>query len=373
VGLNRRLAHEMARVGADRWEVTAVAPTRFQGTRDLRPVELKLAEHEPCPVVPVRAYLTSQVHCFWYGTGLKRLMSRPWDMVHCWEEPYVVAGWQVAHSAPPRTRVAIVTAQNWSKSYPPPFGWIERSNIRRSSGWIAFGRTIHDALKDRAGYGERPGRIIPMGVDTELFQPAPATGRAVRERLGWKLSGPPVVGYLGRFVPEKGVRLLMTALDRVATPWRALFVGAGPLEPELRAWAAKHSDSVRVCSNVRHDEVPNYLNAMDMLCAPSQTTPRWREQFGRMLIEGFACGLPVIGSDSGEIPFVLGKEGVVVSESDVDAWANRVGGLLDSPDRRRELGLIGRARSLQEFAWPVVARHHLEFFDQLCDSPRPAR
>jgi glycosyltransferase involved in cell wall biosynthesis len=60
---------------------------------------------------------------------------------------------------------------------------------------------------------------------------------------------------------------------------------------------------------VAHDEVPAYLNAMDLLCAPSLTTPSWREQLGRMVVEALACGVPVISSDSGELPFVVADAG----------------------------------------------------------------
>jgi glycosyltransferase involved in cell wall biosynthesis len=104
---------------------------------------------------------------------------------------------------------------------------------------------------------------------------------------------------------------------------------------------------------------------MDMLCAPSQTTPRWREQFGRMLIEAFASGLPVIGSDSGEIPHVLGDAGVIVGESNAADWRTAIGELLDSPARRKTLSAGGLDRARTHFAWPVVARQHLEFFDEL--------
>ena len=132
-------------------------------------------------------------------------------------------------------------------------------------------------------------------------------------RLGWS-DGTPVVGFLGRLVPEKGVELLTTVLDRVTTPWRALIVGSGPLEEMVSAWGRRHPDRVRVITTVQHDEVPAYLNAMDVLCAPSQTTPRWREQFGRMLIEAFASGVAVIASTSGEIPYVVADAGVLVPE-----------------------------------------------------------
>jgi glycosyltransferase involved in cell wall biosynthesis len=166
-------------------------------------------------------------------------------------------------------------------------------------------------------------------------------------------------------VPEKGLRLLTRVLDRLPVPWRALLVGGGPLDAELRAWAARHAGRARVVTGVAHDQVPAYLNAMDLLCAPSQTTPRWREQFGRMLIEAFACGVPVVGSDSGEIPHVLDGAGRVVGEADEDGWAAAVAELLDSPERRAELAARGLDRARAEFAWPVVARKHLDFFGQL--------
>lgn len=153
----------------------------------------------------------------------------------------------------------------------------------------------------------------------------------------------------------------MRVLNTLQTPWRALFVGTGPMEAPLRAWAKRYPDSVRICTHVKHNEVPQYLNAMDVLCAPSQTMPNWREQFGRMLIEAFACGVPVIGSDSGEIPHVIQDAGVVVGEKDEQGWAIAISDLLNSPSRRQELASIGLHRAHTVYAWSVVARLHLEF------------
>ena len=81
------------------------------------------------------------------------------------------------------------------------------------------------------------------------------------------------------------------------------------MEAELKQWAAPYGDRVRILTNVKHDDVPGYLNVMDLVAAPSQTTKQWREQFGRMLIEAFACGVCVVASDSGEIPYVVGRCG----------------------------------------------------------------
>jgi glycosyltransferase involved in cell wall biosynthesis len=111
--------------------------------------------------------------------------------------------------------------------------------------------------------------------------------------------------------------------------------------------------------------VPQWLNAMDMLCAPSLTSGRWREQFGRMLIEAFACGVPVVASSSGEIPFVVGDAGLVVPEGDALRWREAIGSLLVDESARRRLAERGRRRAVAEYDWTSVADRHAAFFDEL--------
>jgi glycosyltransferase involved in cell wall biosynthesis len=367
VGLNRRLAHEMARVGEGRWEVTAVAPNFLHG--DLRPITLVVAPDEPCRVEGVPARLTQKIHVMLYGRRLRRLLKdEPWDLVHCWQEPYVLSGGQIARWTPRQIPLVYYTCQNIAKRLPPPFSIIERRNLERCTAWIAMGRTVAEAQNSRGiGYERRPYRVITPGVDLDHFRHDPGAGATVRRSLGWSDSGPPVVGYLGRLVPEKGMNLLRKSLDTIDSPWRALFVGTGPMEGELRAWAERYGDRVIIATDVTHDRVAAYLNAMDMLAAPSQTTPAWREQFGRMLIEAFACGVPVVASDSGEIPHVVADAGVIVGEQDTDGWRESLAALIDSPSRRADLRARGLDRVRAEFAWPIIARRHLEFFEELLD------
>jgi glycosyltransferase involved in cell wall biosynthesis len=363
VALNRRLPHELARVSHGRWEVTVAPPTFVYG--DLRPIPLESFPDETSRLAPVRAHWTNRPHVMFYGRSLRRLLAEPWDVVHCWEEPFVVAGGQVARWTR-SARLIYYTFQNLAKRYPPPFGWLERYAIRKSAGWIAAGHAVEKTLLGRSGYADRPHRIIPPGVDVDAYRPSAADGKEIRRALGWSDSGPPVLGYLGRFVPEKGLHLLTAALDAQRIPWRALFVGGGKLEQDLRTWAAKYADDrVRIVTGVPHDVVPRYLNAMDVLAAPSQTTAHWREQFGRMLIEAMACGVPVVGSDSGEIPFVVGDAGEVVAEADLGAWTQVLGQLFDNASRRSELAERGRERAQQVFSWAVIARAHLDFFEHL--------
>jgi len=362
VGTNRALARELAAAGAGEWEVAAAAPASFPG--DLGPLRL-----EPLPgerVEPLRVHGAGRTHTMAYGRGLRALLRRGWDVVHCWEEPFVLAGGQVAAWTPREAKLVFATFQNLPKRYPPPFGRVERFAMRRAAGWIAFGETVEEALRDRTGYAGLPRRVIAPGVDTARFRPDPEAGARARAALGWK-EGPPVVGYLGRFVPEKGVETLMRALDGCTEPWRALFVGGGRMEGEMRAWAARQGGRARIVTGVPHERVPEQLNAMDLLCAPSRTTPRWKEQLGRMLTEAMACGVPVVGSDSGEIPRVVADAGVTAAETDTGAWSRAIDALLADPARRGGLAARGRRRVEAEYALPAVARRHLDFFRELAD------
>ena len=364
VALNRRLAVEMARAGGGEWEVTAAAPRFFRG--DLRPIRLERDGADAgLELVELGAHLTRFPHLFLYGPELRRLARRRWDVLHCWEEPFVLAAAEVAALAGDGARLVFSTYQNLPKRYPPPFGALERRNLRRAAGWVAGGRTAVEVLAERPGYRDRPFAQIPMGVDLDVFRPDAPAGAAIRERLGWGGDGPPVLGFMGRFVPEKGCALMVRALEGVSGPWRALLVGDGPLRPELERWANRHPERVRVLPSVRHDEVPAHLNAMDVVCVPSQTTPLWKEQFGRALIEAFACGRAVLASDSGEIPHTAGPAAELLPEADTGAWSAAVERLRDDGARRRELGELALDRARRHFAWPVVARQHLDFFRRL--------
>ena len=359
VDLNRRLAQELAATGD--WDVTVVGPKRFRGDFGWHTLEPRISEGYS--VVPVPVHFSRRVHTMLYGRELARLLRQPWDLVHCWEEPYVASAAQVAFLARRDTPVVFATFQNIAKRYPPPFSWIERYTMARAAGIIAFGRTVFDVVASRTPLST-PIREISPGVDVVHFKPDPRARAQVLAKYGWN-DGMPVVGFVGRFVEEKGCPFLMNVLDRLQDPWRALFIGAGPLESDLRAWTRGYGDRVAIETTVRHDDVQAYLNAMDVLCAPSQTTPSWREQFGRMLIEGFACGIPVVASDSGEIPNVIGDAGLVVPEGDVDGWTQAVARLIADPALRADLAHRGRERAVSRFAWPVVARQHLDFFEEL--------
>ena len=149
-----------------------------------------------------------------------------------------------------------------------------------------------------------------------------------------------------------------------ASGWIAFGQTVHDTQQPKAIYAAKPS-RMHVATGVTPDGVPAHLSAMDVLCAPSETTARWREQFGRMLIEAMACGVPVAASRSGEIPHVIGDAGALLPEREPAAWTRALDDLLGAPERRRELSARGLTRVHEQFALPVAARSHLAFIEEL--------
>src|SRR5205085_2469718 len=98
---------------------------------DLRPVPLEPLEGEPYRLEPVPTRFSRVPHVFVYGRRLRRLLREPWDVVHAWEEPYILAGGQVARGTRPGATLVYSSFQNQPKRYPPPFRWVERYCLAR--------------------------------------------------------------------------------------------------------------------------------------------------------------------------------------------------------------------------------------------------
>ncbi|BCA66184.1 hypothetical protein SHINM1_017860 [Fluviibacter phosphoraccumulans] len=156
------------------------------------------------------------------------------------------------------------------------------------------------------------------GVDTGLFKEA---AQQIQTRpSAWEVNPTQrVIGFVGRFVPEKGVLDLLQALGPLGADYVLVCIGGGPQEIELR----EHAQSLGVAKQLRilppmpASALAEHIAAMDVLALPSHTEQFWKEQYGRVLVEAMAAGVPVIGSDSGAIPYVIGDARRVFAEGDI--------------------------------------------------------
>ncbi|MCB0064003.1 MAG: glycosyltransferase family 4 protein, partial [Caldilineaceae bacterium] len=108
-----------------------------------------------------------------------------------------------------------------------------------------------------------------------------------------------------------------------------------------------------------------FYRTLDLFVLPSRTRPNWKEQFGRVLIEAMACAVCVVGSDSGEIPHVIGEAGVIFPEDDLAVLRQQLQALLDDVDRRYHLGAAGRTRVLHHYTMASVAEATVHAYDWL--------
>src|SRR5262249_15070516 len=93
VALNRRIAHEILRESQGRWQVTVVAPEEMKG--DLRPTPFEPIREELVRVEVVPVHWPEHIHFMLWGRRLKQILAEPWDLIHVWEEPYIVPGAQI--------------------------------------------------------------------------------------------------------------------------------------------------------------------------------------------------------------------------------------------------------------------------------------
>jgi glycosyltransferase involved in cell wall biosynthesis len=167
-----------------------------------------------------------------------------------------------------------------------------------------------------------------------------------------------VIGFAGSVIERKGWRVVVGALRRLPSEFRLLVAGDGPQLSELRQLAASGELAGRVfpVGLLPKERLWGFYRALDCLAVPSQTTQRWKEQFGGVIADGLVMGLPIVGSSSGAIPEVMGPAGIVVAEGDVDELARALRRVRDDAGLRARLSDAGPPRFSQEFAIPAYAR-----------------
>ena len=292
---------------------------------------------------------------------IKALREHKPHLVDLGHEPYSVAGAEVLTLCrwfAPNVPVVMQANQNIHHNYPPPFSWFEQRAFKRVAAAYGCSESVCEVL--RAKGFVKPAPVVPFGVDTEAFRP--------RSR---KHSRQPLtIGYIGRMLPGKGLNVLADALATIKDEaWQLLIVGDGSERKtfEQRLGAAGLGERAEFTGAVNFAEVPEYFQRLDVMVIPTETTKRIREQFGRVIVEAMASGVPVIGSTCGAIPEVIGDAGLIFPEGDAAALAGDLRRMLRDEDLRTRLAEAGLAR-VEQYSWNQVAGKTYELFRQVLSS-----
>ena len=325
-------------------------------------LEVDAAPDDLFPVRTARSHFSKHIQLFAYDprpiiAALREHRPHLIDMSH---EPYSVAAAEIltlCNWYVPLVPIVMQTNQNIRHNYPPPFCWLEQRAFRRVAAAYACSETVVEVL--RAKGFRKPAPIIPFGVNTEAFRRRPAGGE--------RSAGPLTIGYIGRMLPGKGLNVLADALARIQDEaWRLLVVGDGserePFEQRLRAAGLR--ERAEFTGAVNFARMPEYFHRVDVMIIPTETTKRIREQFGRVIVEAMASGVPVIGSTCGAIPEVIGEAGLIFPEGDAAALAGALRRMLADEDLRKRLAIAGLAR-VGQYSWEQVAEKTYELYRQV--------
>jgi glycosyltransferase involved in cell wall biosynthesis len=341
LGVNQLPYAELRRYG---WEPVVVTPSKWRHEYADTEFRAEVLPELAGRVVGRQILLAGRVQRHMYVTLPKRLIKNvsP-DVAFLEEEPTSVSAMQWGESLG-RLGIpfGVQVAENMERPWPLP-ARLFRTRTLRNVAFVAARSPTAAALVQTL----RPG--TPTAVIPHHVPQWPSVPSVPRDSF--------VIGFAGRLVRAKGLDVLIEAASGMADSVVHL-VGNGPMREELERQAATRSVALVIDSNIKHEDMALAYRRFDVLVLPSRTTATWVEQFGRVLVEAMWCGVPVIGSDSGEIPWVINSTGagLLFPEGDSDALREALVTLRDSAELRRELGERGREQARARFSVEAVAR-----------------
>ncbi|MEQ9797674.1 glycosyltransferase family 4 protein, partial [Parvibaculum sp.] len=200
-------------------------------------------------------------------------------------------------------------------------------------------------------------RLVLHGIDHLQFRPMPHVKR--RDDL--------IVACASADVPLKGLIYLIRAyaeLLKTRPELKLRVIGKlreGNTSHELRQLGIM--DKVEFVTGVTDEDITTIYNEATIAVSPSVY-----EGFGFPCGEAMSCGTPVIATDGGSLPEVVGDAGIVVPHSNPPALANAIAAMLDNPEMRARYGQAGRERILAEFKWERAAREYADIYRQTIEN-----
>ncbi|MEH6580558.1 MAG: glycosyltransferase family 4 protein [Halioglobus sp.] len=247
--------------------------------------------------------------------------------------------------------------------------WYERLLVRRWHSFLSMQKkvvkqlhnivTVSDCSRQdiAADFGIQPSGIslVHNGIDIGTFRPMPEIKRQPRSLMATASADAPL----------KGLRYLLKAYAQLLTqyPDLELLLVSKPQpggKTERLVKALGLTERVKFVNGISTEQMVRYYAEATIAVVPSVY-----EGFGLPAGEAMACGVPVVSTDGGALPEVVGDAGVIVPTKNVDALVAAISGLLDDPELRDQLAERGRERICDQFCWQVCADQMTEYYEKV--------
>ncbi|MCH9647983.1 MAG: glycosyltransferase [Deltaproteobacteria bacterium] len=304
----------------------------------------------------------------WQGRRAARalLRSRSFDLMQAhWVVPNALV------AAPLARRVPMAVGLHGSDVFLAEKPWL-RSFVKRALDHTSVLTGCSPELVDRVcavGFPAERSRVIPYGVDTEVFYPDRSQGEGWRKRLGIPSQAPMILS-VGRMATKKGYQFLMPVLERLfsAHPEAHLVLaGGGDRLAEFQAAAAPWRDQVHFPGAVYRDTLPDLYRAADLFVLPAVHDPKGNvDGLPNVILEAMASGLPVVASEISGIPLAVAPEetGLLVPEQNSEQLLAALSRALDLPTEvRRQWGTRARKRTETELNWDAIAVRYRQAYE----------
>lgn len=340
VPANQEVYRELAGRG---WRVRIVLPSNWSHGYSEGPIAPRPLPGLDGALIPLRVALPGapQRHVYLARAGALVRREQP-AVAFLEEEPFALAtaqwGRALARAGVP---FGVQCYENIDRAFPAPIRALRSWALRRAAFVAARSATAGELAR---AWGAR-GLLGLAPPAVPMWEPAHARAR---ESVF-------TIGFAGRLVDIKGLDDLLAAVRMLDAPVRLLLIGEGDMRGRLEGQEVPGS-RVEVVSDLTHEQMAEGYARLDVLALPSRTTSTWKEQFGRVIVEALSCGVPVVGSDSGEIPWLIGLTGggLVFPEGDVDALAERLRRLREDEELRARLATTGAEAVKRLFSVPAA-------------------
>jgi alpha-maltose-1-phosphate synthase len=250
--------------------------------------------------------------------------------------------------------------------------WVERTALEMADAVIAVSRETRDDVLRLFNVAPEKVRVIHNGIDAQFFHPVAETDAL--EQYGVDASQPYVL-FVGRITRQKGIIHLVRAIRHLDPRIGVVLCAGQPDTPQIAqemeegvAEARRHrSNVVWIPEMVSREAVRQLYSHAALFCCPSVYEP-----FGIINLEAMACQIPVVASAVGGIPEVVvdGETGLLVPVPDDDAQfshdlADAINALMADPERRARMGIAGRRRAVDSFAWAAIAEQTVALYRSL--------